>query len=66
MKTKRFTVEGFGAFPVDMLRYDACYPADSVSATLINGRGRRAVNLRSYREPTIGRWNSFMWTVKEN
>ena len=25
-----------GAFPLDMLRYDACYPADSESAILIS------------------------------
>lgn len=27
MKTLRYTVEGRCAFPIDMLRYDCCWPA---------------------------------------
>lgn len=30
-----FTVEGVGRFPVDMLRYDACYPARGDDAAAI-------------------------------
>lgn len=30
-----FTVEGRGDFPLDMLRYDQCWPADSAAVTAI-------------------------------
>jgi hypothetical protein len=30
-KFYRFTVEGSGSFPVDMLRYDGCYPASNAN-----------------------------------
>lgn len=32
MKTLRYTVEGRCAFPIDMLRYDCCYPATEQDA----------------------------------
>ena len=31
----RFTVRGFGQFPLDMLRYDGCFPRNSADAASI-------------------------------
>jgi len=73
-KTVLFTVEGAGTFPIDMLRYDACYPAteaDSWAADWNMESGRRRVtlkhrvskdeNLNNY--PNADRWRSFTWTI---
>lgn len=71
------TVSGRGSFPVDMLRYDYCYP---VSFTVDEGeRGpvaelndeenqdvlivARATDLKA-REWTTARWNSFGWMIQ--
>lgn len=70
-----FTVVGTGAFPVDMLRYDCCYPVDTDSALAIVVGFRdsdynevRRVSLRmrvtTPREgPTAERWLSFGWSI---
>lgn len=79
MPTKKpdtFTVEGTYPFPVDMLRYDACYPLtshDAVQMAAMIQFPRRAdskdrprqVTLRThaYGRPTVGRWESFGWHV---
>ncbi len=67
MKALDFAVEGKGPFPMDMLRYDACHPADPDSAMALysDRREQRKVKLRSYvvRQPTAGRWSSFGWSV---
>ncbi len=69
-----YTVKGFAPFPVDMLRYDGCFPRtseDSVAiGTALAGRTdpRRVFEIRlhsPYHEPTIGRWQSFGWIVGE-
>ena len=64
----RFTVEGEGGFPVDMLRHDTCYPADQASVRSIEvGRIRRQIHLISRTQtpdkPTRERWQSYRWTV---
>ena len=71
----RFTVVGNYPFPLDMLRYDGCYPASTEDATAISAsiRGERdegmgfprghSVTLYSNRAPTEGRWQSFLWHV---
>lgn len=72
-----FKVRGTGAFPVDMLRYDECYPTDSVSAGAIgmcteNVRAKdskRTVSLATTKRcpwPTTRRWESFGWSVIED
>lgn len=72
--TQRFTVVGKGAFPLDMLRYDYCYPCTSDDAVVIgaedwNGKGEpRTVELsrtiaHSKVTPTEGRWASFGWRL---
>ena len=69
---KRATTIGF---PIDMLRYDHCWPKseeDSMkianSFNIMNETGVEVVILRSNNEnkswtPTSGRWESFGWKV---
>ena len=71
--TYRFTVVGRGDFPVDMLRKDECYPADTESALNIVRwtRETREVVLVSHQprrwwNPTFDRWRSFGWSVKSD
>ena len=77
-KPVHFKVRGKGQFPVDMLRYDECYPVDPVSVENIQEQKRegktessggrpvlRDVHLVSYKAygPTEARWESFNWMV---
>lgn len=62
-------VEGRGAFPVDMLRYDCCSPRDTQAVSEIeSSHQRRAVGvpirLNCWTKPTPERWRSFGWTCK--
>lgn len=68
----KFQVQGRGTFPIDMLRYDACYPATEADSHVIEltrtpgYRGEKMVTLKMSdpkRKPTTGRWSSFGWTV---
>lgn len=57
---------GATAFPMDMLRYDACHPVngDDVDAMFWKNEGQlRTVTLNSNRPPTVQRWSSFGWRV---
>jgi hypothetical protein len=59
-----FTVEGQGAFPNDMLRYDRCCPCEQEDVHWMEGTDRRSAKMISYaRPPEPARWNSFGWTV---
>jgi hypothetical protein len=67
-----FEVEGTGAFPIDMLRYDACYPATEGDSHIITATMHRGgvtantVTLKTAdpkRPPTVERWRSFGWTL---
>lgn len=68
-----FLVKGTDTFPVDMLRYDACFPADTADAQLIladDHEGPREIWLRTYNQqkgwaPTHSRWESMTWRVLE-
>lgn len=73
-QAKQFTVQGRGLFPMDMLRYDACWPAtgtdvELISVTIADVEGRerwttpRKVILSSASKPTAERWLSFGWRV---
>lgn len=75
-KDKRwtFTVSGVGHFPLDMLRYDGCFPADGGAVTRIQGAldyvrmPNEPVEIRLVslaHAPTEGRWRSFGWHVSE-
>lgn len=64
-----FAVKGSGEFPVDMLRYDACYPASQDDSVKLSRRlERRTVCLERRIAnrgpvPTVDRWSSFGWCV---
>lgn len=63
----RFTVEGSGVFPFDMLRYDQCWPVDPNDAAKMEEhymeRRRVVLYTNSPFAPTAGRWGSFLWRV---
>ncbi len=71
----RYTVEGAGTFPYDMLRYDESHPdqqADSLGlAVPDNYTDKRAVTLiriimgASSWHPCADRWQSFLWRVTD-
>jgi len=59
-----FTVEGRGAFPTDMLRYDRCCPYAQEDVSWMEGLEPRSVKLISHvGPPEQARWNSFGWSV---
>lgn len=68
-----FTVEGATAFPLDMLRFDECWPVTPDDAALIEqtlrheNNGRVRIKLGSakstYYVPTARRWDSFLWKI---
>lgn len=69
-----FTVVGSGRFPIDMLRYDACWPASStdseaVQHSMAHGTDRDVYTVRltqaaGYHAPTDQRWASYGWIVQ--
>lgn len=69
MTKQTFTVEGGGNFPLDMLRYDRCWPASQEDVWKIstNDLARRQVTLtrlvhNKNKLPAIDRWASYNWT----
>lgn len=75
-KTIRFQVHSrwrHAEFPMDMLRYDRCYPDSSLDGNLIHAtfvhdskdRLTTYIHLRGYQPPTKDRWDSFAWVVTE-
>ncbi len=66
---RQFTVSGHGDFPLDMLRYDRCWPRTSEDSALMEAGGQRHVVLNRYTEgrhgpvATEGRWKSYNWEV---
>jgi hypothetical protein len=71
MKIKRttFTVRGHGAFPLDMLRHDACWPVTGTDVDNLTTPepgewlDNREVTLQTDRVVTDERWRSFSWPV---
>ena len=65
-----FTVAGKGTFPLDMLRYDQCWPkapkdADEIKSEGESFRSARTVTLQSWKgEATAARWSSYGWEVQ--
>lgn len=70
-------VTGLGQFPVDMLRYDCCFPATESDSELIEGSagtvmlGKRPVLIKKTsrfksvdRAFSLERWRSFGWEVE--
>lgn len=70
----RTVVEGNGQFPLDMLRYDMCWPrteADSAKCQPDWTPELRRVEVESFHDyaqwhPTEGRWSSFGWKIVEH
>lgn len=62
-----FTVQGTGPFPLDMLRFDECWPVADEDVRALEGLHFQLaiIRMRSHRGPTTGRWNSFGWRVTE-
>ncbi len=65
MKVRRFLVEGRGYFPLDMLRYDQCWPCSSEDVLAMDVTEHRRIVMLSHGLPTVARWNSFGWKVEE-
>lgn len=74
MANRRFQVKGRYPFPLDMLRYDCCWPAETEDVgkldDLIDGvdldpSRTRYITLGTAkpRAPTVERWQSFGWDV---
>ena len=65
-----FIVRGKGAFPLDMLRYDKCYPLkESFSRDFRDGRTDTVIDVLLRvdmdRSLTPDRWKSFGWEIVE-
>jgi hypothetical protein len=67
-----FKVTGRGQFPIDMLRYDGCYPKTGEDAAKIEASFRDpgteiTVSLERFGEktwaPERARWSSFLWRM---
>lgn len=66
---------GRGEFPLDMLRYDSCWPRYEVGTCHMNVEGYREIQVTTYvkdgrRNPSIqdftpARWKSFGWNLVE-
>lgn len=70
MYLTNFTVEGAGRFPLDMLRYDSCFPLRQEDVSRIDDRNRERVTVKlamyhATSKPNItdARWSSFGWSV---
>ena len=66
-----FTVQGKSNFPLDMLRYDLCWPASEQDSYIIGlshseVRSERPyrIHLKGLKPPTVARWNSFGWEAE--
>ena len=58
------SVSGNGIFPLDMLRYDSCWPSSQYDVVRISQKDFRTINLTKFGEWwTSGRWESFGWKV---
>jgi len=70
MKRYKFTVTGAMPFPLDMLRYDSCWPRNSEDVCVMYESIKSVdttpatIKLSGANPPTKGRWRSFMWNVE--
>jgi hypothetical protein len=66
---ERYIVRGALSFPIDMLRYDSCWPASEGDSTIIHStiayenKGAVEVTVFARAPLTVGRWESFGWSV---
>jgi len=70
-----FIVVGQGRFPIDMLRYDQCFPNSEYDSSQIADSvrhiGKRIVTLSAYTslknwQPEFERWKSFLWKIEKH
>jgi hypothetical protein len=75
----KFIVTGQSGFPLDMLRYDACYPTSQASVEELSASletVERVERLKSGKmftvhlasrvgSPEVARWSSFSWRVND-
>ena len=70
----RKSILGVTSFPLDMLRYDGCFPATErasidIGVTFDRMRREKISDIEMMQPagasfgPTVGRWQSFGWTV---
>lgn len=71
-KMVSYEVEGHGSFPVDMLRYDCCWPKTETDSAIMDrshrdrgGNHHYAIRVMGLKHPTEARWQSFGWKVRE-
>ena len=63
-KSYIFRVEGKESFPMDMLRYDSCFPNSPHDVDMMRiDIDERIIELVSNYPPTKARWESFGWNV---
>ncbi len=68
-KVIQFFVMGRGPFPLDMLRYERCWPTDQASVEIIRNSPNTddllqvSLSMIGDHQPTPARWNSYGWTV---
>lgn len=76
MRYQTFTVRWRGHFPLDMLRYDSCFPADQEAVNTIQRSltepspgvlaAKLARHVRTKKAtPTLARWASFLCAVED-
>ena len=78
MRVNTFTMEGYDAFPLDMLRYDACWPmsqdgiAELHASLDMRERAERRkaqkpfkVTLNTIGHVTTARWSTFGWRMSK-
>lgn len=76
MLKQTFRVIGRSSFPLDMLRYDRCFPDTQTDVAKIelarngNCHEHEALEItlarfvsRAKDQPTLALWNSFLWSV---
>jgi len=73
MTRQIFTVTGAGFFPLDMLRYDSCWPMEREDVEKIDNSSSEVKEMRNVTlcrivrnknlQPTTDRWMSFGWVV---
>jgi hypothetical protein len=70
-KIQRYVVEGFGRFPLDMLRYDMAWPdapedtGKIESPSIERTRVTLSRTAHFHPKPDEGRWHSFGWKIIE-
>jgi hypothetical protein len=65
---RSFTVEGYTPFPLDMLRYDQCWPysledAVLIAETIAGRAGKTRIKLTGCHDPSLEMWRSWDWRV---